>query len=279
MSTTSLAAIDFNQGFSDAWRAVATFVPKLVGFLLILLIGFFVAKFLAKAVDKLLERVGFDRVVERGGVKQALASSKYDASDIIAKLVYYAVLLITLQIAFGVWGPNPVSVLLTGIVAWLPRAAVAIVIVVIAAAIAKAVKDLVSSALGGLSYGRVVANIASIFIIGLGVIAALNQIGVATTVTTPVLITVLATVGGIAVIGVGGGLVKPMQQRWEQWLDKAEQELPQAKAHAQAYQRGREDAGRTAMTEAPTQQMPAQQMPAQQAAAGQTPADGSTRGY
>ncbi|SER84202.1 mechanosensitive ion channel family protein [Lentzea albida] len=236
--------MDFGQGLTDAWRAVATFVPKLAAFLLILLVGWFVAKAVAKLVDKVLERVGFDRLVERGGIRQMLAHSKYDASDLIAKLVYYALLLITLQIAFGVWGPNPVSDLLTGIVAWLPRAAVAIIIVVVAGAVANAVRDFIGGALGGLSYGRVLANIASIFIWALGIIAALNQIGVATTVTTPVLIAVLATVGGILVVGVGGGLVRPMQQRWERWLGRAEQELPQAQAQAQAYQRGREDASR-----------------------------------
>ena len=236
--------MDFQQGLTDAWRAVATFVPKLAAFLLILLIGWFVAKAVSKLVDKVLERVGFDRLVERGGVKQMLARSKYDASDLLAKLVYYALILITLQIAFGVWGPNPVSVLLTGIVAWLPRAAVAIIIVVVAGAVATAVKDFIGGALGGLSYGRILANIASVFIWALGIIAALNQIGVATTVTTPVLIAVLATVGGILVVGVGGGLVRPMQQRWEGWLGRAEQELPQAQAQAQAYQRGREDAVR-----------------------------------
>ncbi|MFC3897286.1 hypothetical protein ACFOWZ_37905 [Lentzea rhizosphaerae] len=237
--------MDFEQGLTDAWRAVATFVPKLAAFLLILLIGWFVAKAVSKLVDKVLERVGFDRLVERGGMRQMLSRSKYDASDLLAKLVYYALLLITLQIAFGVWGPNPVSELLTGIVAWLPKAAVAIIIVVVAGAIANAAKDFIGGALGGLSYGRVLANIASIFIWALGIIAALNQIGVATTVTTPVLIAVLATAGGILVVGVGGGLIRPMQQRWEGWLGRAEAELPQAQAQAEAYQRGREDAVRT----------------------------------
>ena len=46
-------------------------------------------------------------------------------------------------------------------------------------------------------------------------IAALNQVGIATTVTQPVLIAVLATVAGILIVGVGGGLVRPMQQRWD----------------------------------------------------------------
>jgi Conserved TM helix len=245
MSSPALAAVDFGQGISDAWSAVATFVPKFLAFLVILLVGWLIAKAVAKVVDKVLERVGFDRVVERGGIDRMLARSRYDASDIIAKLVYYALLLITLQIAFGVWGPNPVSEVLTGIVAWLPRAIVAIVIVVVAGAVAHAVRDLTANALGSLSYGRLLATLASVFIWGLGVIAALNQIGVATTVTMPVLIAVLAAVAGIAIVGVGGGLVRPMQARWERWLDRAEEELPQARALADAYQRGREDAART----------------------------------
>jgi hypothetical protein len=251
VATLNLAAFDFGQGLSSAWSSVATFVPKLVAFLVIMVIGWLVAKALAKIVNKILEKVGFDRVVERGGIKQALSRSKYDASDIISKLVYYAILLIALQFAFGVWGPNPVSALLAGIVAWLPRAVVAIIIVVIAGAIAKAVHDMVDGALGGLSYGRILATVASIFIWGLGIVAALNQIGVATAVTTPVLYAVLGTVGGILVVGLGGGMVRPMQQRWENWLSRAESELPSARAHSEAYRRGREDALRT--SEQPTE--------------------------
>jgi Conserved TM helix len=244
-----LAAVDFGQGVSNAWSTIATFVPKLLAFLVIMFIGWLIAKALSKVVDKVLEKVGFDRVAERGGINRM---TSYNASDIIAKLVYYAVLLIALQMAFGVFGDNPVSAMLTSIVAWLPNAVVAIVIVVVAGAVARAVRDLVRGALGNLSYGNLMGTIASVFIWGLGIIAALNQIGVAMSVTLPVLITVLATVGGIAVVGVGGGLIRPMQQRWEGWLSRAEAELPQAKAATEAYQRGKEDAGR--MT-APTTQM------------------------
>ncbi|MEU4746890.1 hypothetical protein AB0G02_41430, partial [Actinosynnema sp. NPDC023658] len=237
----------------DALRSVVTFVPKLVGFLVVLVIGWIVARLLRTAVHKVLERVHFDRAVQRGGIGDALARSKFDASGLVAQIVYYAVLLIALQIAFGLFGSNPVSDLLTEIVAWLPRAIVAIIIIVVAAAVARAVRDIATRALGGLSYGPTLAKVASWFILALGVIAALNQIGVATTVTTPILITILATVGGIAVIGVGGGLVKPMQQRWEGWLTKAENEVPQAKAHAEAYQRGREDVQRTTQGSTPAQ--------------------------
>jgi hypothetical protein len=215
---------NISTALTDLWRSVALFVPKFVAFLLILLIGWFIAKAIGKAVDKILERVGFDRAVERGGIKKALAKSQYDASSIVGKIVYYALLLFVLQLAFGIFGPNPISDLLTGVIAFLPKAIVAIVIVVVAAAIAAAVRELIANTLGGLSYGRVLANIASVFILGLGIIAALNQVGIATTVTMPVLIAVLATVAGVLIVGVGGGLIKPMQARWEQYLQTLSEE-------------------------------------------------------
>lgn len=225
---------DIGTTLRDGLSLVVTFVPKLLLFLVILLVGWLIAKALRKVVDKVLERVGFDRAVERGGIGRALSQSKYDASDLVATLVYYAVVLITLQVAFGVFGTNPVSELLAGIVAFLPQLVIAIIIVVVAAAIGSAVKDLIAGAMGGLSYGQVLANVAAVFIIGLGVIAALSQIGIAVAVTLPVLITVLATVAGILIVGVGGGLIGPMRQRWERILDHAEQEVPRAAAQAQA---------------------------------------------
>jgi hypothetical protein len=223
-----------DDALQQTWNTVAAFVPKLVAFLLILIIGWIIARVLAKAVNAVLERVGFDRAVERGGVKKALEKSKYDASDVVAKLVYYALVLFVLQAAFGVFGPNPISDLLTRVIAFLPSLVVAIIIVVIAAAIAAAVRELISNTLGGLSYGKLLANIASVFILGLGVIAALNQVGVATTVTTPILIAVLGTVGGILVVGVGGGLIDPMRDRWRQWLMAADAETANIKAQVAA---------------------------------------------
>jgi len=216
--------MDFQNGWNQAWDDVATFLPKLLAFVVILVIGWIIAKALEKVTNAVLERVGFDRAVERGGVSRALEQSRYDASDVVAKIVYYGILLLALQIAFGVFGPNPVSDLLSQVIAWLPQLIVGIIIVVVAAAIASAVRDILSSTLGGLSYGRVLANIAAIFIIGLGVIAALDQIGIATTVTTPVLVAVLATLAGVIIVGVGGGLVRPMQEMWQRWLATLERE-------------------------------------------------------
>ncbi|WP_169077062.1 mechanosensitive ion channel family protein [Microcella alkalica] len=264
---------DVNVILRDGLANVIDFLPKLLLFIVILVVGLIVAKLIAKGLDKLLERVGFDRLVERGGVKRVLDRSKFDASDIIAKIVYYTLVLFVLQFAFGVFGPNPVSDLLEGIIAFLPRIIVAIIIIIVAAAIAAGAKTLIQGMLGGLSYGRVIANIASVFILFLGITAALNQVDIATTVTTPVLITVLAIIGGVIIVGAGGGLIKPMQSRWEAWLNKAEAEAPRIKQEAgsspsageQLRQKADElrggatagtSMGSTASSAAPTQKLP-----------------------
>ncbi|MEH0841568.1 hypothetical protein V6U81_04115 [Micromonospora sp. CPCC 205711] len=242
--TLAVRQADIGDAVADMWRSVLLFIPRAIAFIAILVVGWLIARAVLKIVDTVLERVGFDRAVERGGIKRALERTKYDASDILAKLAYYAVLLFTLQFAFGVWGPNAISDLIRGVVAWLPRAFVAIVIVVIAAAIANAVRELVTGALGGLSYGKVLADVVAVFILALGVIAALNQVGIATTVTTPVLIAVLATVAGILIVGVGGGLVKPMQSRWDGWLDRAAEESRAVQEHRRARAAGQGDMNR-----------------------------------
>ena len=226
--------MDIENALRDGLSTVATFVPKLVLFFAILIVGWLIAKALMKVVNGILERVGFDNAVEKGGVKTALDKSKYDASDIVAKLVYYAVLLFTLQLAFGVFGPNPISDLITQLIAYLPQVVVAIIIIVIASAIAKAAKDLIATMLGALSYGNIVATAVSVFIMFIGIVAALNQMGIATTVTTPILVAILATVAGILIVGVGGGMVKPMSQRWDGWLDKAAEEGAKAKQQAKS---------------------------------------------
>ncbi|MBB6173269.1 F0F1-type ATP synthase assembly protein I [Nocardiopsis mwathae] len=259
--------MDIGQGLTEAWSAVATFGPLLVMFLLILVIGWIIAKLVGRLVGKGLARVGLDRALERSGVGEYFERSRYDASELCGKIVYYLGLLIVLQLAFSVFGPaNPVTQLLNSVIAWIPQAIVALVIIVVAGVIAKAARDIVSGAMGGLSYGRLVANLVGIFIMALGVIAALNQVGIATTVTQPVLIAVLATIGGILVVGVGGGMIKPMQERWSRWLDTAERETAAALRENGGYRAGRADAmgraGAPAQAEPEERQAPATHGPA-----------------
>lgn len=228
----SVLALDLETPFRAGLTSVATFLPRLLGFLLILVIGYVVAKAIAKVVDKLLEKAGFDRAVERGGIKKALAKSSFDASDIVAQLVFFAVFIPVLSMAFGVLGIDALTEPLAAFIALIPKILVAIVLIVIGAVVAGAAKSFLQNALGGLSYGNALGTAAAVLILFGFVKAALDQVGIATTVTTALLYTVFAAVAGVVIVGVGGGLIQPMQSRWESMLSKADQEKDKIKAQS-----------------------------------------------
>lgn len=226
MSSTPQAAVHWSSGVEDAWSRVATFVPELVGFLLVLVLGYLVVKALARAATRALARVGFDRTVEKGAVRRALARSRYDASDLVGRVLFYALMLLVLQVAFGLFGTNPVSNLITDVVRYVPKVLAAIAIVVVAAAIATAAKDLVTSSLGGLSYGPGLANVVSAGIVTVGVFAALSELEVAPMIVNGLFYAILAVVAGSAIVAIGGGGIQPMRQRWERALARYDEEKP-----------------------------------------------------
>jgi hypothetical protein len=227
-----MIAIDFQQGLEDAWSSIATFVPKLLGFLVILLIGYFVAKALQKIVAAVLERVGFDRLVERGSLKAALARSKTDASDVLGLIVFWTAFLIVLQLAFGVFGSNPVSDMIASLVAYLPNVFVAVVILVIAAAIAKVVADILAATLGAVEGGTWIARGAGVAILVVGVFAALNQLQIAPAIVNGLFYAMLAVIVGSAIVAVGGGGIKTMQRYWERTSTGLESKAHEVKQQA-----------------------------------------------
>jgi hypothetical protein len=267
---------EFMSGLGEAWAAVAAFVPKLVAFLLILLIGWFVAKAIGRITDRVLERIGFDGWVERGGVKKALARSRYDASDLLSRIVYYIVLLFVLQLAFGVFGPNPISELLQGVIAYLPKVFAAILIIVVGSAIGAAVKEIVEASLGGLPYGRGLAIGAGTAILVIAAFAALDQLEIAPAIVQGLFYALLAIVVGSAVVAIGGGGIPTMRRYWERTADRAEAESPAIVEQARGSQervehRARERADQARPAGGDTRGTSEQPVPASQARRNQPP--------
>ena len=213
------------DALTQLFRTLAATAPKALLFLAILAVGYFAARIISSIVTKLLLRAGFNRLLDKARLAHMIPGGY--GNELVGKLTFAAVLLVALQLAFGVFGPNPVSSLITSVIAYLPRIAVALALVVIAGILAGHVRTLVYGAIGHLSYGRPLAQAASVFVVALGVIAALGQVGVAVAVTQPILVAALATAAGVVIVGVGGGLIKPAQAKWETYLAKAEEAAPQ----------------------------------------------------
>ena len=224
---------ELRNGLGEGLATAATFVPKFIGFLLILVIGYFVAKAVEKVVDRLLERVGFDKYVERGGIKKALENSKFDASSILAKLAFFVLFLFVLQLAFGIFGPNPVSELIQGVIAYLPNVFVAIVILVVGAAIAAGAKEIIEASLGGLSYGKALAAVAGMAIMVLAFFAAADQLQIAPTIVNTLFTGLVVLIVGSGIVAIGGGGIQTMSRYWERAAQRVEQESSNVKQEAQ----------------------------------------------
>ncbi|WP_055525298.1 hypothetical protein [Streptomyces graminilatus] len=170
-------------------------------------------------MDRVLRKVGSERPAERAGATRLLRDSAYDMTGILRKIVHHT--------------------LINGIVAWLPRGIVAVVLIVVTISMTIAVRGIVGGALSAVSYGRTVATISWARILALGVIAALGRAGIARHVTRPVLYAALAVVVGILV---GGGMIAPTRRRWERMPTEFERETVTAKGSAGAYRAGRDGA-------------------------------------
>ncbi|HZE38864.1 MAG TPA: hypothetical protein VE172_08635 [Stackebrandtia sp.] len=238
--------MNISQSLQNALDDVGRFLPKAVAFVAILIVGWIIAKLLRKGISKLLARVGLDRITERGGLRRF--TGKYTASELTGTLVYALIMLFALQMAFNVFGANPVSNVINDLVGWLPQLFIAGVIMVVAFAIGDTVFNLVSGVMSSVSYGRPMARVAQVGIIAVAGIAALNQIGIATTVTEPILIAALAMVVGVVVVGVGGGLVMPMRNRWERMLGAAENEASNLKTQMSNRQQQQPEFGQSTYT-------------------------------
>ncbi len=144
------------NALSNAVNLVLTFIPRLVGFLVILLVGWLIAMLVSKALTLLLRKVGFDRMSERIGLTrfEQRMGVKMDSAGILGKIVYWFILLIFLVPAADALGLPAVSNILNQLVAYIPNVFVAILVLFLGALTATVVADLVRGATASAKIGN-----------------------------------------------------------------------------------------------------------------------------
>lgn len=183
-------------------------IPKIIGFLVIIIVGWLIAGLIAKAVAALLRTVRFNDLAKRSGFADFVRSMGVgtDAAGFLALVAKWFVRLVVLVAAFDALGLPAVSDVLRRLLLWLPNLAVGLVVLVIGGLAARALASLVRGAASkaGFANPDLLATIASVAVWAFAIIIAANQIGVAATVVNTLL---LATVGALALaVGLAFGL-------------------------------------------------------------------------
>lgn len=196
---------------------VFSFVPKLLGFLVILLIGWIIASVLAKAVTFLLRKIGFEQISTHIGLTrlEQRMGVRLDSAGILGKIVFWFVFLIFLVPAVDALGLVTISNLLGQIIGYLPNVFVAVLVLLLGMLAAKFVGDLVYGALSSTNPGNreLLANIARYTIIGFAILIALQQLAIAPALVTILFAAIVGSAGLAAALAFGlGG--REFAQRW-----------------------------------------------------------------
>jgi len=183
-------------------------IPKIVGFLLILLIGYIVAVILRKITAKALARVGVDRMLHENQYGQYVekVSPQSSPSRLIGTVVFFFVLLGALSVAVSSTGNAGLTAFLAGVYSYLPKVAAAILIFVIAGAVAGAVGGLVQRTMDDTPTGTIVQTVVPALIMSIAVFMILEQLEIAPEIVR-ILFTVLIGAMGLGLalaFGLGG---------------------------------------------------------------------------
>src|SRR5262245_9887157 len=186
------------QSFTQALGVFMSFLPALLGALIILVVGWFIARFLAGLIERGLIAIGLERAAERSGIRRFIERSgaRWTVSGIIAALLKWSIFLVFIQAAASLFNMSQVTAVINSVILFIPKLIVALAIVVIGSLIAKFVAGLVRGSLAEMEVGGagLFAKLAQYAIIGVAIVAAFNQIGVAQTVVNTLLIGLIGSV-------------------------------------------------------------------------------------
>lgn len=194
---------------SALWAPIAAFIPRLFGALLVVAIGFVVAKLLDTLLSKLLAKIGLDRLVAGTGVNKLLGrvGMRMPASALIGKIVYWFVLLIFLVSAAESLGLARVSAVLDMLALYVPKVFGAALILLGGVLLAQLVNGLVRGAAEGvgLEYAAGLGRIAQGLVIIISISVAIGQLEVKTELLNYVIAIALISVGLAVALALGLG--------------------------------------------------------------------------
>ncbi len=186
------------------WGGFINFVPKLIGAVIVFVIGWLIAVWIGKIIALLLKKAKFDSIFAKAKWQEAMekAEFKMDMSEFVGSLVKWILIIVFLLAAVEIMGMSQFAGFLSGIVAWLPNVVISVAIFIVAVIAADFLEKMMKAFVGKVNVkfvglaGTIVKWAVWIF----ALLAILGQLGIA-----PEIIQILVT-GVVALIVIAGGL-------------------------------------------------------------------------
>jgi hypothetical protein len=236
------AAIDIANSLQTALTDLLTFLPKLIGFLIILLVGYVIARVVRAVIARILDRLHVDRRLHESPAGEYVEKFSPGASPsrLVGAVAFWLIFIFALTAAIGALQIPAVTAFMNQVLAYLPNVIVAVLIFVIAAAVGGAAAGLAHRTMGDTPTGDLVKTAAPALVLSVGFFMILTQLNIA-----PEIVQILFTaiVGALALglalaFGLGGRnvaarILEEAYQRGRDEKDQAKDDLQTGKERGQ----------------------------------------------
>jgi hypothetical protein len=200
------AALNIGDSVEQGFDTFFAWIPSLLGALVILIIGYAVAKIVGNLLARVLGRAGLDRTMLAGQTGEWVRKVTATPSLLVGKLAFWAIFLGAISLAATALGIDALTAFVASVYAYLPNVIAAVLIFIVAGAIAAGVSTLATRFMGDTPTGRVVSTAAPILVMTIATFMILDQLRIAEDI---VVITYAALLGSIALgaalaFGLGG---------------------------------------------------------------------------
>lgn len=166
----------------NTFEQIVIFLPKLMGALLLLVVGIIVAKLVEKTFYKFFKIIGINRIVKKSGLDQTLSSFeiKNDLSLLLARLLFWIILFIFLLPISNFLGWVFFTDLINKIVGYIPNILAALVIILLGSWAAKIMSNLARGSAARVSseYAEIFGTIVNAGVLIVTFIIAMMQINI-----------------------------------------------------------------------------------------------------
>ena len=193
-----------------------SYVPNVVAAIVILLVGWIVAKLISALVEKVLELIKLDAAAEKAGLNDILEKGdvKQSFSEIVSSIVYWLIVLVVIATAVQPLRLTVASQLVTQLVDYIPNVIAAIFVLIFGGLLATFSGSVIQTAAGNakLRHARTLGQTVRVVIVVLSITVALEQLRIGLIIGLAVNI-LLASIGLGFAIAAGLGC-KDMVGKW-----------------------------------------------------------------
>lgn len=196
--------------FQNIWGGFVEFLPRLVGALIIFVVGLIIANGLKVLVEQVVKSIKLDSVLEKAGLKKFFERADWEIKSgaFLGALVQWFLIIVFLLAAVDILKLYGLAGFLQAILLYIPNIIIAVLIVLVAVVVGGFLRKVVQGAVKSakLQSGKMLGTITWWAVMVFGFFAALLQLGVAVMIVNTIItgfIAMLAIAGGIA-FGLGG---------------------------------------------------------------------------